>query len=162
MELCLVNTADGLKDLEHFDSVLPSVAQFVLGQEYSSFILLLKVSCVAEVIIELQRIGVIGNKGNRVHLLSEFCNLRFVVEERLILVESSSDCHSVSLLNQKGLISPQLPKAFGNMELLIINDIFIRLRFQCCEVVMDIINSANLSANVVTLKFVVLVSVIQE
>jgi len=106
VELCLVNTVDGLKDLEHFDSVLPSVAQFVLGQEYSSFILLLKVSCVAEVIIELQRIGVIGNKGNRVHLLSEFCNLRFVVEERLILVESSSDCHSVSLLNQKGLISP--------------------------------------------------------
>lgn len=162
MEPQLIDMVDSCLDFSHLDSELPSVAQFVLGQEYSSFILLLKVSCVAEVIIELQRIGVIGNKGNRVHLLSEFCNLRFVVEERLILVESSSDCHSVSLLNQKGLISPQLPKGFGNMELLIVNDIFIRLRFQCCEVVLDIINSANLSVNVVTLKFVVLVSVIQE
>lgn len=97
MELSLVDTVDSLVDLPYIDSVLSSVAQFVLSKEQDSMIFLVEVISVAKLVIV--RLFVVFS-GVRVHFQSEFLDLGSVLFECCVLVESSGDCRFVSLLSQ--------------------------------------------------------------
>ena len=97
VEPSLVDTVDSLVDFPYMDSILSSVAQFVLSKEQDSMILLKKVISVTKLVIV--RLFVVFS-GGRVHFQSEFLDLGSVLFECCVLVESSGDCRFVSLLSQ--------------------------------------------------------------